>query len=71
MHFATFAGGEYESLEPLVRLVEGREKVLWFEKGRGRWEAEGGFWASDVGGGDISVSDRLSSLGMYGMPRGG
>jgi hypothetical protein len=72
MHCATFAGGEYESLEPLVRLVEGREKVLWFEKSRGGWEAEGGFGASDdVGGGDISVSDRLPSLRMYGMPRGG
>jgi hypothetical protein len=57
MHFATFAGGEHEALEPLVRLVEGREKVLGFEKGRGGWEEEGGFGAVDVGGGGvISIS---------------
>jgi hypothetical protein len=48
MHFATFAGGEYEALEPLVRLVEGREKA-----GRGGWEKEGGFGAVDVGGGGV------------------
>ena len=48
MHFATFAGSEYEALEPLVRLIEGRES-----SGRGGWEEEGGFGAVDVGGGGI------------------
>ena len=67
MHFATFAGSEHEALEPLVRLVAGRERVLGTEgiddmgskdgKGRGRgkedWEEEGGFGAVDVGGGGV------------------
>jgi hypothetical protein len=44
MHFATFAGSEHEALEPLVRLVNGREKV-----GRGNWNEEGGIGAIDVG----------------------
>jgi hypothetical protein len=48
MHFATFAGSEHEALEPLVRLVEGRE-----QQGRGDWWAEGGFGAVDVGGGGV------------------
>ena len=55
MHFATFAGGEHEALEPLVRLVEGREKVLGFEQGRGGWEEEGGFGAVDVSSGGLLV----------------
>jgi hypothetical protein len=51
MHFATFAGGEYEALEPLVRLVVGRERLLGGDgdggvgrKGRGKedWEEERG-----------------------------
>jgi hypothetical protein len=67
MHFATFAGSEHEALEPLIRLVEGRERALGREgiddmgskggKGRGRgkddWEEEGGFGAVDVGGGGV------------------
>ena len=67
MHFATFAGSEHEALEPLIRLVEGRERVLGTKgvddvgskdgKGRSRgkkdWENEGGFGAVDVGGGGV------------------
>lgn len=52
MHFATFAGSEHEALEPLVRLVEGRERV-----GRGDWWTEGGFGAVDVGGGGVVPLD--------------
>lgn len=48
MHFATFAGSAHEAFEPLVRLVEGRER-----EGRGDWWDFGGFGAVDVGGGGI------------------
>jgi len=59
MHFAMFAGSEYEALEPLVRLVEGRERALGHMEQHGRWrgkedwEEEGGFGAVDVGGGGV------------------
>jgi len=57
MHFATFAGSEHEALEPLVRLVEGRERV-----GRGDWWDEGGFGAVDVGGGGVvPLGDTMSA----------
>jgi hypothetical protein len=65
MHFATFAGSEHEALEPLIRLVEGRERILVSEgvggmgskdeKGRSRGkedrENEGGFGAVIGSGG--------------------
>ena len=48
MHFACFAGSHDEAMEPLVRLVEGRESV-----GVGDWGVLGGFGVVDVGGGGI------------------
>lgn len=57
MHFATFAGSEHEALEPLVRLVEGRERV-----GRGDWWVEDGFGAVDIGaGGVVPLGDIASA----------
>ncbi|KAH7914115.1 beta-lactamase superfamily domain-containing protein [Hygrophoropsis aurantiaca] len=40
MHFATWAGGDDEALEPLVRLMRAR---------KGDWQEEGGFGAIDIG----------------------
>ena len=53
MHFATFAGSEHEAMEPLIRLVECREELLGFEKGKGGWEEGGGFGAVHIGGGGV------------------
>jgi hypothetical protein len=64
MHFATFAGGEDEALEPLVRLVKGRERMLDMDRndetdrtrrrrGKADWEEEGGFGAVDIGAGGV------------------
>jgi N-acyl-phosphatidylethanolamine-hydrolysing phospholipase D len=44
MHFATFAGSDVEAMEPLLELVESREK-----EEVGDWTEEGGFGTINVG----------------------
>lgn len=66
MHFATFAGGEGEAAEPLVRLAEAKARMgRALEEGEGGeggavgdWWEEGGFGHVDIGaGGFIKLKD--------------
>ena len=64
MHFATFAGGESEAVEPLVRLSEAKARVERAAEAEdakeqggvrviGEWWEEGGFGVVDIGGGGL------------------
>jgi N-acyl-phosphatidylethanolamine-hydrolysing phospholipase D len=44
MHFATFAGSDVEALEPIVELMEAKDKERV-----GGWEVDWGFGTIDVG----------------------
>lgn len=66
MHFATFAGGEGEAVEPLVRLAEAKARMAEHAASGvseasgardgdivGEWWEEGGFGVVDVGAGGL------------------